>query len=287
MTSGSFAQGSVCWAERVRALPWGCLAKPQDDGQDLRAVRFLLANTTSPGRPSVHVRQTPVGRLRVGIVYDRAELATAGLAGHVDAADDDPRIAAGLALLRRWPEGRAMARELLEVLHPALEPDLQPGGATLAIRSSSHSSEDRFGSLWATINSPIGLAQAVVHELAHHKLRALGVAEERAYTVVANDATECRPSPLVAWPRPMTAVLHAQYALVHITALDVALLETARSSAERKALGRSFRCHAALLHEGARTLRKYLVVDAVGVAFMRGLWDWMEQTVARGYRHAA
>jgi HEXXH motif-containing protein len=175
----------------------------------------------------------------------------------------------------------------METLHPAVDlsmPRILPGSR---IRSASHSCEQRFGTLWATVNSAAGLAQSMVHEMAHHKLRVLGVAAGSADIVVANGSEDMFPSPVVDFPRPMSAILHAHYALLHVMALDIALLKSVRRTAVVAALSRSYVRHAALLNQSATTIRTHMVVDAFGASFMPTLWAWMERVLEDGRRHDA
>ena len=46
--------------------------------------------------------------------------------------------------------------------------------------SASHAFESHVGTMCATVADPVGLAQALVHELAHTKLRCLGIWLESA-----------------------------------------------------------------------------------------------------------
>jgi HEXXH motif-containing protein len=129
--------------------------------------------------------------------------------------------------------------------------------------------------LWASVNSAVGLAQSIVHEMAHHKLRALGVSFESASAVVANDTMSRYRSPLVGWNRPMAAVLHAHYALLHVAALDVALLGSEHSRTVRAALSRSLVRHVELMRQSASVIRRHMIVDAFGVSYMQAMWGWM------------
>jgi hypothetical protein len=41
------------------------------------------------------------------------------------------------------------------------------------------------------------------------------------------------------------------------------------------------------MRRSARTLREHLVVDAFGVSFMQGMWDWMEGVLRDGAANAS
>jgi HEXXH motif-containing protein len=251
------------------------------------AVLTLVAGTTTPERPTRFVRTAPFGRLRIEAVFPAEQLPPGHGTSYVDADPGHPCVEEAMDLVRRWPAGVAQVRRLLERLHPALDLARHPILPADRIHSSSHSVESRFGALWATVNSAPGLAQSIVHELAHAKLCAFGVSFERADAIIANDPSECYPSPLVAWPRPVMAVLHAHYALLHVTALECAILARERSRSTRSAIVRSARRHVLLMAGSAAVLRKHVIVDAVGGPFLQSMWEWMDRVRQEVGRYAA
>jgi len=273
--------------EMHRSLPWRRLAEPQADQYDSETVLMLAAETTTPGRPTPFVRRTPLARLTIGPVFSPAEQPPGRGQLYTDAHPGHPCIEEAIYLLRSWPEGAAQVRHLVERIHPALDLGCPAVLPLNRIRSSSHSLENRFGALWATVNSAAGLAQSIVHEMAHQKLWAFGVSFEHADTLLANDPFALYESPLVGWSRPLSAVLHAHYALLHITALDSALLAKARSQAMRAALARSASGHLRLVSKSASVLRRYAIVDASGVPFFQALWEWMNRVRQELKHHVA
>lgn len=281
-TSVPSRPNSEALQKMCRSLRWSRLAEPQADLYDSLAVLALVGSTTTPERPAPYVRRTPFGALRVAHVFMDDELPPNIRRGYSDAETNHPCIEEAAEILQSWPVGLDQVRLLIESLHPAIDRRNPAVVRKDCILSSSHSVEGRFGALWATVNSAVGLAQSIVHEIAHHKLCALGVSFEHARAVVANGSASRYPSPLVAWKRPMTAVLHAHYALLHITALDCALLAKERSRAMRAALSRSFARHSTLMAQSAVVIRRHMIVDPFGVSFMRAMWDWMGRVQGAG-----
>lgn len=285
MTLPSHADSQVA-REIRRSLTWRRLAEPQADLYDSEAVLMLAAGTTTPGRTTRFLRTTPFARLTIGPVFSAAEQPPGRWRLYTDAPPEHPSIEEAIDLLRGWPEGVAQVRHLVERIHPALDltcPAILPLDR---IRSSSHSMESHFGALWATVNSAPGLAQSIVHEMAHQKLWAFGVSFEGASAILANDPSGLYWSPLVAWPRSLAAVLHAHYALLHIAALDCTLLVKARSRTMRAAFVRSAIRHLQLLSRSASVLRKHAIVDESGALFLAAMWDWMDRVRQEGRRHA-
>jgi len=262
-----------------RSASWRRLAAPQADLYDVEVVLTAAAMRASAPVPS----RSAASPIAIELIYPDSELRAVAGDDFVDAEPSHPSIAEATDLLAAWPAGREHVERLIRRLHPAVDvrrPRVLPA---TTIVSASHSSERRFGTLWAAVNSPVGLAQSIVHELAHHKLRALGLSAGDARAIVANDPGDLFPSPLVAWPRPMSAVVHAHYALLHVLALDVALFASA--DVARDALARSAATHAAKLDQSARVIRRHAIVDAVGVSFMEGMWEWMESVLSQAVRH--
>jgi HEXXH motif-containing protein len=203
-------------------------------------------------------------------------------AGYADAPLDHTNIVRAVELVERWPYGAAQAKRVISALHPAYEPGLPVDTVTDPVISSSHSYEDSFGTLWATVNSTLGLAEALVHETAHHKLRALGVRFESADTIVANVDGHLYPSPLLGGrPRPMPALVHGHYALLHMVVLELALLRS-RDTGLGPILVRLLARNLTLLAQSDALLRRHLVVDKLGVPFMQALSRWQRALTEAG-----
>jgi HEXXH motif-containing protein len=202
-------------------IDWSRTAEPQADQYDSGIILTLASSTTSPNRPLPY-RRTPVGdataafdgQVAIRHVYRSLPEFKGVSATHPDAPTDHPNIGLAAEYIRSWPIVFTQCQRLLEAIHPVLDPRFPLESAEIHRGSSSNSYERLFGTVWATIYCPIGLAEAVVHEMAHQKLRALGLSLESATTIVGNDPSELFVSPVVKHRRrPMSAVLHAQYSL--------------------------------------------------------------------------
>ena len=134
--------------------------------------------------------------------------------------------------------------------------------------------------MWATIYCPFGLAEAIVHELAHQKLRALGVSFEYATTIVGNDPSKLYSSPIVKERlRPMTAVLHAEYSYVHVTSLDIHILTAEKDTCRREVLRGVLKKNQARIQDGYETIQKHFHPGAHGREFMAAFSHWTENTI--------
>ena len=161
------------------SIDWGRLAEPQADQYDSDVVLELASSTTSAGRSQFY-RRSPVGdsptvfegQVAVRYVYrslpEFASLSTQ----FQDAPVDHPNIRMAAEYVRCWPVGYAQCLRLLEAIHPAMDPRIPLESIEVYRGSACHSYEQLFGTMWTTIFCPIGLAEAIVHEMAHQKLRA-------------------------------------------------------------------------------------------------------------------
>jgi HEXXH motif-containing protein len=170
-------------------------------------------------------------------------------------------------------------------VHPLLAPEDPQDDPDHFGNTRSHGEEHMFGSLMASINSPVMLAECLLHEMAHHKLRAFGVSFESATRLVANAPDELYASPLRKdQPRPMTAVLHAAYALTYMTELDLRIIDREPGGTRMPKLLRRLGTNLGRLEEGWVVLQTSLRPDREGEAFAAPYHAWIADIVDRG-RH--
>jgi prolyl 4-hydroxylase len=263
-------------------IDWRRMAEPQSDGYDTEMVLKIASSTTSDSRGQTYVR-TPVGHspaifdghVAIRPVYHTLPEFQSLSATYPDAPLDHPNINAAEQYIRNWPAAFAQCQRLLEAIHPAIDPHMPLDSAEVYRGSLCHSYECLFGTLWATIFCSIGLAEAIVHEMAHQKLRVLGVSFESASALVGNDPTDLYVSPIIKERlRPMTAVLHAQYSYVYVTALDVRIFDAERDPYRREVLRSVLSRNLARIQEGYDTLRQHFKPGLHGLAFIEGLYHW-------------
>lgn len=272
------------------AIDWSRLAEPQADHYDTEVILRLVSTTVTADRPQPY-RRTPVGefpslfdgQVAIRPVYRSLPEFESLSAEYIDAPLDHPNLRVAAELVRRWPLAFAQCQRLLEAIHPALDARIPFESREIYRGSSCHSYESLFGTLWATAFCPIGLAEAIVHELAHQKLRALGVSFESATAIVGNHPSRLYTSPVVKdRERPMTAVLHAQYSYVHVVALDLHLLEVETDPARREALASVLERNLSRIEEGRDTIRRYFEFGGHGREFMEGFSRWTDTTIEAG-----
>jgi HEXXH motif-containing protein len=200
------------------------------------------------------------------------------------APPDHPNLARAVEYLRSWPAAFEQFKSLIDSVHPVLDPSIPAALREVTSGSCSHSHEQWFGTLCVTVDDPVGCAQALVHEMAHQKLRALGVSVEAAWRLVANDPAELFPSPIkIGRMRPMTAVLHAQYSFIYVVELDLRMLAAERDPMLRHRILQLLLRNVVRMEAGFETLASNIRTDRDGAAFMDSFLAWARSAIDRGY----
>lgn len=271
--------------ETLARVDWRRMAAPQQDGYDTDMTLRLAENGASPLRPlpyrrrpvngatticdgSVAVRQAP----ELGLMTDRI----------LPSKVDHPNISAGAAFLARWPEAHTQFTRLMDTVYPYTDP-VQARQGEFALGSSSHSYEEDFGSIHATVDNALGFAQALIHEMSHQKLRALGVSFEMAQRLIANDPAERYDSPVRKdQTRPMTAVFHAQYSFIHVTALDLRMLSAAQGERERQCILMLLGRNLPRMQAGYQEVERHIRTDEAGHLFVGAFMEWSRDVLQQG-----
>lgn len=273
--------------DATQSIDWAALALPDPEGRGA-AISRAMADTrtgrwsgeTSLGKPKPDERTLFDGAVAIRHARERCHLPR-----YQNAPVDHPHITRAESLVARWPGGYALVRGLVDSYNPILDSEIPPERWATSSGSSSHFDTWRFGLIFGTIYDPLGLAQAFVHEAAHQKLFGIGVLIEHADRIVRNDLTRLFPSPIVERPRPMTAVLHAEYSFIHVTELELRLLEALPDEPERgreRKILRSFLAkNLARLEPGLRTIEAAIETDAAGDQFVGAFIPWARQVLDR------
>lgn len=268
-------------------IDWRRVAEPQEDGYDTRVALDLVTGRVTPEHPTPYLQRRPVGFAptlfdgQVAIRYIARQCP--GHPRNLHGPLKHPNLQVAADLVRRWPVAYEQFKTLMDTVHPmrdALVPEAEWGQH---IGSSSHADEDKFGTCYVTLHDPVATAEAFVHEMAHNKLRALGVYVERAYRLITNPPDQMFESPIRKdVMRPMTAVLHAQYSFIYVTALDLALIEaeTDPRKIERYLVYLAY--NVPRMELGYEDIRPNIRVDEDGQAFLDGFFDWTDRVLARG-----
>jgi HEXXH motif-containing protein len=269
----------------LESVDWARMAEPQDDGYDSDITLRLAETEVTPLRP-VHYRRRSTdgevtfcdGAVAVRQAPERGLFTDAILPARVD----HPNIAAGGALLSRWPNVYAQFKRLIDTVYPYTDPE-QARLGDQALGSSSHSYEENFGSVLCTVDNALGFAQAMVHEMAHQKLRALGVSFESAARLITNNPSEEFESPIRKdRKRPMSAVFHAQYSFIYVTALDLNMLAKADGRRERQLILMLLARNVPRMQSGYEEVAAHVKTDEAGGQFVDAFMKWSSDVLQHG-----
>jgi HEXXH motif-containing protein len=257
-------------------LDWRRLAATQEDQYDTDVVLALaerrgFVRVDSAGKPRF------LGRIAI-------TNSSPNLAPDCDpTTPDHPNIAAAEELIRLWP---AMAEQLprltdqLNLFLHEKSPYLDDG-----VGSMSNAGDGRWGTISSTINSAVGFAGSLVHEMAHHKLRALGVEFESAEHLILNPSEQRFRSPVrYDCLRPMSAVLHGQYAFLYSAEMCLRIVQADRDSARgRRVATDALAVKLPKLVFGLEVLNSHAITDENGAEFLEGLNEWCLRLFEEGF----
>lgn len=272
-------------------VDWRRMAEPQEDGYDAEiALAAARVHCSASGRPDL--LRWPLGdapTIFAGTVAVRHVSRRSPLGPELENGPlTHPNIAAAVAQVARWPAAYRQIQRLVHTFHPLVDPRVPEVAWAGLSGSCSHTFPEWFGAIFATIYDPLGLAQAFVHEVAHTKLRALGVDIERASALIRNPPGARYLSPIrTDIPRPMTAVFHAVYSFIHVTELDLRMLEHAGDPALRRRVLDLLGRNVPRMRAGLAVIEGDIVVDAAGEAFLAGFLPWARRVLDDGERRLA
>jgi hypothetical protein len=258
---------------------WARLAEPQEDQYDSQVVLDFAKSRQAYKRRSI--RRAPTifdGAVAVRHIYKSGILDSSCR----DAPVTHPNIRKAADYVRKWGVAFAQFATLMDTFHPVIsdtwdfdfERDHYVGGSSCGAEPSL------FGTMFATVNCPVGLAEAFVHEMAHHKLHALGISLEETTGVIINSADELYVSPIIKDRlRPMSAVFHAEYSYTYVTSLDIVLVREETDPLKLSAFHDQLALNLSRIKEGIEVIKRYIKVDREGANFVDGFVKWNARVI--------
>lgn len=258
---------------------WSRVAEPQPDQYDTEVVLARLRQMEGFRRPQP-LGDTPT--IFDGAVAVRPLEGPYLKMGFSSAPLEDERICLAEGYVRQWPAVFQQFKSLIHAFYPLSDISgarIRPGSKGY----TSHSFESRIGTLCASIEDPIGTAEAFVHEMAHNKLRALGIMFESTQGFITNDPEDRYLSPIrIGVLRPMTAVFHAEYSFIYVTQLYLTMLAADPEEETRKYLLKLLQTLVPLMEAGFEVIEANIQVDSIGRPFVDGFMDWAGRVLADG-----
>lgn len=262
----------------IETIDWRRVAAPQEDGYDIRVTLQYLEYSRYANKlkrpPNDAPNVWPEGQARWVALTESMRPSTE----LHDMPLDNPFVKQGLSLIDTWPAARPLCAHLLLAICPLTTRRGQAGhGCTCG------NFGDDWGWIYVTADNPWGFAEGIVHEMGHWKLRTFGIwFEDWTPLILKNSMEDKYTSPVRKdMPRPMGAVLHAQYSYIHVAAMCTAMLKAAEQPT-----GADYDWTALQLKritEGQATLREHAVgTPGVGDAFLEGLDDWTTRVLEEG-----
>lgn len=263
------------------SIDWRRMSCPAEDGYDCEMILQLCRDLPDSGNdsiPGAGVEGTVAGG-RVAVAIDADPLLRPPRYQPVRGVPEN--LITAVALIESWPAAAAQWPQIAHRIQAYTDTAWQepPLAGCRPIGSSSHNRATRFGVIGLTVDCPIGTAQSIVHETAHHKLRAMGVDNEVATRIICNPPDQLFMSPVVGCPRPMTALLHAQFAFIHVLQLDIKMLKTEVDLVRRRDILTLTAGIAPLMIAGSLTIRSEAQLDSDGEAFMDGFFAWSDRVL--------
>ncbi len=273
------------------SIDWSRLPEPQTDGYDT-GIALRLANCAGYTRRDVGDNPTIFnGKVAVRCPDDNYRMPP----GWKPAQSEDPNLGFAVGFLECWPEVWQQFSEIIHSVYPYSEPNLGRGSFSGPAQDAS-GKEGYEGKIFGAINvsvfDPVGTSEALVHELAHQKLWALGVDFEHANRLVLNPLTEHYTSPVRENKRPMTALVHATYAWFYIVNLQLKMVPfESNKGVEPEVLrifvDNYFARNLSNLEKAFKVVVENVKYDKAGEAFFGGLFSWGTRLINEGNKMLA
>lgn len=268
----------MCSGLECNTIDWTRMAEPQEDGYDSR-VTLQCAATAKDAATSVETTYAPYffdGR--VGLRHMIGDLGE----GCEPAPLDHPNLEKATQLTRHHSAIYQQVQQLVSSVSVFRSPGVIHDGVTGSI---SGAAPGGFGHVFATLDHHAGFAEAIVHEVAHHKLRALGIQLVTATRLIRNPVWQQFQSPLRPDRlRPMTALVHAQYSYMYVCGLEVAVIRASQNpERDRRIAQGTLAIHLPKLRFSLGIIRVHIQLDAEGERFMTGFYRWCDAILVEGY----
>ena len=257
---------------------WDKVAEPRADGADTAEIKTLVEAIN----PDFIWADSP-GRLFNAEVRELDFVPTLPDVSSTDI--DDEFVAEVRRLLEAWPVYGEQVRALLKAVYPVMHQDTltkDPLARRPGMRGGSYGTRGKnvalhFGQVYGTADTPHGLAEAVVSSIGNWKLYAMGVKtrewDNKLITNSVDEPVRAQVRPGVEYS-PLGAVLHAQYAILHILEWNLYQSRNDAYKAWAPWYGFGIAQHAARIERGLATLQSVPQKTAAGNLVIGAMCAW-------------
>jgi hypothetical protein len=262
-------------------IMWENLAQPQPDGSDIVSIKQILKTSTGYEKKTVGTEfLSSVALLSYDGTYNP---------GRIEASPETiARVERGMAI---WPELSQNYQELIEFVIFCQEPEYawnSANGCTCGHIYFNHKNKlnAQIGVFVGMIGT-LGSLEALAHECGHLRLHMLGIhIEDHDGQLILNGPDELFDSPIRKdKPRPMSAVLQAQYSYVMVSDMDLKYYDAALDDAEKQRTAISYlRMNIPRIAKGHDEVQSNVRTTANGARFMDGFWRYSDAVIERGLK---
>lgn len=200
---------------------------------------------------------------------------------------NDPAIAVVQRLMDSWPEARNSIGAIATQYGPIV-PTKKMGDTARGSTSGHYIRPDGNRLVYTTLFDPLGAWEALLHELYHLRLWALGIRLEDhdgEFLDHPLDDSELFISPIRKDKRrPMSACLHGWMAWIALTQGDLHMLDSdVTSNIDDLSIRQMMKWNLPKIEEGLLTFREHARWTDAGVGFSVTLDAWAEEVVTQGW----
>ncbi len=200
----------------------------------------------------------------------------------------DPQIQAVRSLMKSWPVARNSVGRIVTQFAPIV-PTTPMVDTARGSTSGHYIREDGNRLAYTTIYDALGCWEALLHELYHLRLWAMGIRLEDhdgEFLDHPLDDSELFISPIRKDKRrPMSACLHGWMAWIAICQADLNMLDygEATSNVEDLSIRQMLKWNIPKVEEGLLTFEKHACWNEAGQPFAEKLYSWASDVIADGW----
>lgn len=268
-------------ADRIN---WERVAEPQADGYDTEIVKRLGKERYGWAKrwPASGTRTWLEGAVELTVPPWEAEAIE---------VLEHPNLEVAERILREaCPTLWSQFRELIQALHLVLADDMGTGELETGCKCGPMGDRVSF-EFQITVNFGVGILEAVVHELAHNKMKTHGISLYHWERLLANpiptdEAIESGEGEYLYESvirkdklRPLGACVSAHYSYLHVSELLLQLLEAGVIGGD--SIRQWLEVQRRRVTEGRRQISEVVTPDRDGVPYFDSMQAWADRLIAR------